>query len=72
MSAIRKKAGRPGRGATATAEDRKTVVNIKGSDLFIEWLDDVHKKTHIPKVQIFRVAVAEWAKRNGHPDPPEI
>jgi hypothetical protein len=45
---------------------------MKGSADYVDWLDGVHRKTHIPKVQIFRLAVAEWAERNGHPVPPEI
>ena len=52
--------------------ERETVIHMKGSSRFVAWLNDVHRKTHIPKVQIFRVAVAEWAERNGHPVPPEI
>jgi hypothetical protein len=53
-------------------EDRETVIHMKGSPEFVDWLDAVHKATHIPKVQIFRIAVAEWAKKNGHPAPPEM
>jgi hypothetical protein len=45
---------------------------MKGSAEYAAWLDEVHRKTHIPKVQIFRIAVAEWASRNGHGVPPEI
>jgi hypothetical protein len=65
---------RPKKGASAKAgeQDRETVIHMKGSPDYVAWLDDVHRKTHIPKVQIFRIAVAEWAKQNGHPEPPEI
>jgi hypothetical protein len=52
--------------------ERETVIHMKGSAEYVAWLDDVHRKTHIPKVQIFRLAIAEWAERNGHPTPPEI
>jgi hypothetical protein len=51
---------------------RETVIHMKGSAGYTAWLDDVHRKTHIPKVQIFRIAVAEWAERHGHTAPPEI
>ncbi len=52
--------------------ERETVINMKGSPEYVAWLDDVHNRTHIPKVQIFRLAVAEWAKAHNHPTPPEI
>jgi hypothetical protein len=72
------KRGRPPKsvtGSTALSEDRgerETVIHMKGSASYVAWLDQVHRKTHIPKVQIFRLAVAEWAERNGHTAPPEI
>jgi hypothetical protein len=52
--------------------ERETVINMKGSAEYAAWLEDVHRKTHIPKVQIFCLAIAEWAERHGHPSPPEI
>jgi hypothetical protein len=52
--------------------ERETIVNIKGSAGYAAWLEGVHRKTHIPKVQIFRLAVADWAQRHDHPAPPEI
>ncbi len=33
------------------------------------WLEEVHRKTHIPTVQIFRIAIADWAVKNGHSTP---
>jgi hypothetical protein len=70
--------GRPRKAAKqtpATVEDRserETIVHMKGSAEYVDWLEEVHRKTHIPKVQIFRIAVAEWAARNGLREPPEI
>ena len=67
--------GRPKKGTKRAApppDDRMTIVNLKGSSEYSEWLDAVHEKTHIPKAAIFRLAVVEWAKQNGHPAPPEI
>jgi hypothetical protein len=52
--------------------DRVVIIHLKGSPEYAEWLDQVHKKTHIAKATLFRVAMAEWAERNGHPAPPEI
>jgi hypothetical protein len=52
--------------------ERETVIHMKGSPEYVGWLEAVHKQTHIPKVQIVRLAIAEWAKAHGHPSPPEI
>lgn len=52
--------------------ERETIVNMKGSPEYSAWLEDLHRKTHIPKVQIFRLAIADWAAKNGHSTPPEI
>ena len=40
--------------------ERETVINMKGSAGYSAWLENVHRSTHIPKVQIFRLAIAEW------------
>lgn len=52
--------------------ERATVIHMKGSPDYVDWLESIHKKTRIPKVQIFRMALEEWAERAGHPKPPEI
>ena len=49
---------------------RVTIINLKGTQLEADWLDDVNKKTHIPKAAIVRLALAEWARQNGHPPYP--
>lgn len=52
--------------------ERETVIHMKGSPEYVDWLESVHKATHIPKVQIVRLALVDWAKKNGHKSPPEI
>jgi hypothetical protein len=52
--------------------ERETIIHMKGSPEYVDWVESIHRKTHIPKVQIFRIAVAEWAERHGHEAPPEI
>jgi hypothetical protein len=52
--------------------ERESIVNMKGSPEYAGWLEGVHKKTHIPKVQIIRLALSEWAEKHGHTLPPEI
>lgn len=53
-------------------EAREAILSMKGSPEYAAWLEAIHRRTHIPKVQIFRIAVAEWAERLGLPAPPEI
>jgi hypothetical protein len=71
MARPQKKA-KPVSPAQPEGTERETVVNMKGSAEYVAWVDGVHRKTHIPKVQIFRLAIAEWAEKHGHPAPPEI
>jgi hypothetical protein len=77
MSAGATSVGRPKKGkradrAPGEGEDRETIIHMKGSAEYNDFLDAVHRKTHIPKVQQFRIAYAEWCERNGHGVPPEI
>jgi hypothetical protein len=68
-----RKAGRGSKDPnSAGAEDRETIVFVKGSSAYFDFVDDVHKKTFIPKAQLFRIAFREWCERNGHGTPPEI
>lgn len=68
--------GRPKRGAPEPPPEergeRETVVHMKGSPAYVDWLERMHKKTRIPKVQLFRIAMEDWAAKNGHEAPPEI
>ncbi|MDG3008513.1 hypothetical protein [Paludisphaera mucosa] len=45
---------------------------MKGSPEYAAWLEGLHRKTHISKVQIVRLALQEWSAKNGHSAPPEI
>jgi hypothetical protein len=65
-----KKRGRPPK--PPEDANRETVIHMKGSAAYVEWLESIHRKTRIPKVQLFRMAMEEWAERNKHPKPPEI
>jgi hypothetical protein len=56
----------------ASEPERPTVMNLKGTPEYADWLEGVHRKTYIPKAQIVRLALALWAEKNGHPAPPEI
>src|SRR5262249_44792244 len=54
------------------SDERVVIVHLKGSPAYADWLDRVHKSTHIPKASMFRLAMSEWAQRNGHPAPPDM
>lgn len=69
--------GRPKRGesppsTSASADDRQAVFLLKGSPAYVAWMDELHRKTHLPKTTIVRLALAKWATENGHREPPEI
>jgi hypothetical protein len=78
MSAGATAVGRPKKGDRAErppksdAEERETIIHMKGSREYSDFLDVVHRKSHIPKVQLFRIAYAEWCERNGFGTPPKI
>jgi hypothetical protein len=57
---------------TASELERTTIINMKGSPEYAAWLEGVRRKTYISKVQIIRLALAEWAEKHGHSTPPEI
>ena len=64
--------GRPPKAAEASPDGkpamlgRTTIINLKGSDAQSAWLESVHRKTHIPKTTIVRLALAAWAEANEH------
>jgi hypothetical protein len=53
--------------ATPAQPTRTTIINLKGSEAQAEWLEAVHRKTHIAKSVIVRLALTLWAEKNGHP-----
>lgn len=70
MGRPKKDAARPKPGSEG--DGRETVIHMKGSPEYVAWLDALHRTTHIPKVQLFRIALADWAASHGHSPPPEI
>jgi hypothetical protein len=63
------KAKGKGRGAVRTPQ--RSIINLKGSDAYQEWLAGLSKRTHIPIATIVRLALADWAAKGGHPAGPE-
>ena len=48
------------------------ILTLKGSPEYKQWIAELSAKTHIATTVLYRLAIAEWAERNGHPKPPEI
>jgi hypothetical protein len=66
--------GRPKgkRPVDTTQAGRTTIINLKGSQEQADWLDAVHRKTHIAKSVIVRLALDFWAGKHGHPPFPSL
>jgi hypothetical protein len=47
-----------------------TIINLKGSQDVADWLDAMHRKTHLSKAAIIRLGMVAWAEKNGQPIPP--
>ncbi len=68
--------GRPKKGQRAErrgpSEVRPVIIHLKGTAEYAAWLDELHRKTHIAKATLFRLAMEEWAEKHGHAKPPEM
>ncbi len=53
-------------------KERISVITIKGSSGYRDWLNDVSEESRIASSVIVRDALAAWAKTNGYQKPPEI
>lgn len=53
------------------AKGQTSIITLKGTPEFRDWLAGVSKKTHIPAASIVRLGLAMWAEANGHKAPPE-
>lgn len=57
---------------TPVVKSRQTsVVHLKGTEEYRDWLAGESRRTHIPIASIVRLALADWAARNGGKTPPE-
>jgi len=52
------------------AAARRTVVAVKGTREWGEWLASASKVTGMPAAALIEVALAEWATRHGFTPPP--
>ena len=53
-----------------TAVPRRTIIAIKGTREWGEWLASASKASGVPAAVLVEVALAEWASRHGYPAPP--
>ena len=51
---------------------RETIVNIKGTREYALWLESLYEATHINKSLIVRLALKDWAEKQGLPAPPKF
>lgn len=58
--------------AAIPAAGRCTIFHVKGSAEYVAWFDELHRRTHIPKVVMARIALKQLAERLGVEPPPEI
>jgi hypothetical protein len=79
MSARATGVGRPKKGAPPKRESKKdrddfreAILYMKGSPEYFRFVDSVHNKTGLTKVQMFRIAFKVWCEMNDHGTPPEI
>jgi hypothetical protein len=55
----------------AEAKGQVSIITLKGSDAYRDWLAAESKRTHIPAASIVRLGLALWASQNGGRTPPE-
>lgn len=67
-----RKGSEPKRASKERGEFREAIIYMKGSPEYFEFVDVVHKKTSISKVQLFRDALKLYCETNGHGTPPVI
>jgi hypothetical protein len=48
----------------------RTVVVLKGTTAYLKWVAQLARVTRIPAPNLFDIALAEWARRQGHIEPP--
>jgi hypothetical protein len=52
--------------------ERLSVLNLKGSPEYKNWLALISKQSLIPTTVIVRDALAKWSRDRGYPEPPEV
>ncbi len=50
----------------------EVVLTLAGTQEYVAWIDGIATDTSRTKSAIVRIALAEWAERNGHAAPPKL
>jgi hypothetical protein len=53
------------------SQGRQTIILMKGNDQYAQWVEHLSQATRIPRVPLFDVALADWARRQGYDAPPD-
>ena len=52
--------------------ERLSVLNLKGSPAYRDWLASLSEASLIPVTNIVRDALERWAEGRGYPKPPKV
>ena len=58
-------------GSKSKSQARRTVLLLTGTDQYAQWVAHLSQATRIPRVTLFDVALADWARRQGYDAPPD-
>ncbi len=57
-------------GSRSKSHARRTVLLLKGSDEYSQWIANLCQATRIPRTTLVDLALTEWAERKGYSAPP--
>lgn len=55
----------------AEGKGQVSIITLKGTAAYRDWLAAESKRTHIPSSTLVRLGLAMWAEKNGGKTPPE-
>jgi hypothetical protein len=56
---------------TESVRAQLSIINLKGTEAYREWLAGFTKATHITAATLFRLGMVEMAKKHEYQSPPE-
>ena len=66
-----KKKASPAVSVATEAKGQISIITLKGTSGYRDWLAGESRRTHIPAATIVRLGLALWAKESGARTPPE-
>lgn len=67
----KKRTASPVKPTEAETKGQVSIITLKGTNAYRDWLATESKRTHIPAASIVRLGLALWAAENGGRTPPE-